>query len=87
MGNFPEGEPFDKDSFALNEELDNAITGTTMSDLKLQKRELQGGADYLPAHREKLMLQHDLEEIRSGKALGDGYVYTLEALRGRLTRH
>ena len=43
MGNFPEGEPVDKDSFALNEELDNAIMGTTMSDLKLQKRELQGG--------------------------------------------
>ena len=29
-------------------------------------------ADYLAAHREKLVLQNDLEEIRSGKALGDG---------------
>ena len=43
MGNFTEGEPVNKDSFALNEELDNAITEMTMTDLKLQKRELQGG--------------------------------------------
>ena len=29
-------------------------------------------SDYLAAHREKLMLQRDLEEIRNGKSLGDG---------------
>jgi protein HOOK3 len=28
--------------------------------------------DYLAAHREKLVLQRDLEEIRSGKSMGDG---------------
>jgi protein HOOK3 len=31
-------------------------------------------ADYLTAHREKLVLQRDLEEIRSGKFMGDGQV-------------
>jgi protein HOOK3 len=90
----------------LGGELDDAITGTTMTDLKLQvrklKRELESirkneadasrvlvlenllqdanrmkaryEGDYLAVHREKLVLQRDLEEIRSGKALGDGYV-------------
>jgi len=29
-------------------------------------------ADYLAAHREKLVLQSNLEEIRSGKSYGDG---------------
>ena len=29
-------------------------------------------ADYLATHREKLILQRDIEEIRSGKSLGDG---------------
>lgn len=29
-------------------------------------------SDYLAAHREKLVLQRDLEEIRSGKSMGDG---------------
>ena len=29
-------------------------------------------SDYLAAHREKLVLQRDLEEIRNGKSLGDG---------------
>ena len=29
-------------------------------------------AVYLAAHREKLMLQANLEEIRSGKSMGDG---------------
>lgn len=106
---FTEEELVGEESFALNEELDDAITGTTMTDLKLQirklQRELQSSkqneadasrilvlenllddanrmksryeADYLAAHREKLMLQRDLEEIRSGKALGDGYVRAL----------
>lgn len=91
----------------LGGELDDAISGTTMTDLKLQirrlKRELESvrkneadasrilvlenlledantmksryESDYLAAHREKLVLQRDLEEIRSGKSMGDGYVY------------
>jgi len=90
----------------LGEELDDAITGRTTTDLKLQikklERELEAHKkneadasrilvlenlledanrmktryeqDYLTAHREKLLLQRDLEEIRSGKSLGDGYV-------------
>ncbi|KAF5324552.1 hypothetical protein D9611_004474 [Ephemerocybe angulata] len=40
-------------------------------------------ADYLTAHREKLMLQRDLDEIRSGKSLGDGPEAAI-ALRQRL---
>ena len=114
MDEFTEGELIDEESFALNEELDDAITGTTMTVLKLQIRKLQRElqstkqneadasrilvlenllddanrmksryeADYLAAHREKLMLQRDLEEICSGKVLGDGYVCTLKAFRG-----
>ncbi|KAI0028523.1 HOOK-domain-containing protein [Vararia minispora EC-137] len=100
---------------SFGEELDNALSGTTMTDLKLQVRRLerelaakaQGGADasrvlvlenlledatrakgryeadYLAAHREKLVLQANLEEIRSGKALGDGAEAAI-ALRQRL---
>ena len=96
----------DADVAGLGEELDSAITGTTMTDLKLQVRKLQREleavqrkeadasrvlvlenlledanrmkaryeADYLAVHREKLVLQNDLEEIRSGKAFGDGWV-------------
>ncbi|KAG8932676.1 hypothetical protein FRC02_000779 [Tulasnella sp. 418] len=99
----------------LGGELDDAITGTTMTDLKLQVRKLQREleaaksnqaeaskvlvlenlledanrmktryeADYLAAHREKLVLQNELEEIRSGKALGDGPEAAI-ALRQRL---
>ena len=95
---------YDEDVAGLGEELDTAITGTTMTDLKLQVRKLQREleavrkneadasrvlvlenlledanrmkaryeADYLAAHREKLILQNDLEEIRSGKSMGDG---------------
>jgi protein HOOK3 len=91
----------------LGGELDDAITGATTTDLKLQirklKRELEAvrkneadssrilvlenlledanrmkaryEGDYLAAHREKLVLQRDLEEIRSGKAMGDGWVH------------
>ncbi len=90
----------------LGGELDDALSGTTMTDLKLQIRKLNREledlrtnqldssrvlvlenllddanrmkaryeADYLASHREKLVLQNELEEIRSGKALGDGYV-------------
>lgn len=90
----------------LGGELDDALAGTTMTDLKLQIRKLNREledlrtnqldssrilvlenllddanrmkaryeADYLASHREKLVLQNELEEIRSGKALGDGYV-------------
>lgn len=94
----------DRDVQGLGGELDDALTGTTMTDLKLQirklKRELESvrkneadasrllvlenlledanrmktryEADYLAAHREKLILQRDLDEIRSGKSMGDG---------------
>ena len=87
----------------LGGELDDAVAGTTMTDLKLQIRKLQRElvavrkneadgsrilvlenlledanrmkaryeADYLAAHREKLVMQRDLEEIRSGKTTGD----------------
>lgn len=99
-------EDYDEEgSHGLGGELDDAITGTTMTDLKLQirrlQRELEGvkkneadasrilvlenlledsnrmkaryEQDYLAAHREKLVLMRDLEEIRSGgKGLGDG---------------
>ncbi|KAH9946359.1 HOOK-domain-containing protein [Epithele typhae] len=40
-------------------------------------------ADYLAAHREKLMLQNNLEEIRNGKSMGDGAEAAI-ALRQRL---
>ena len=109
---FIEGEPLsarsetldDGEVQGLGEELDAALSGTTMTDLKLQvkklERELEAihkkeadasrvlvlenllddanrmkaryEADYLAAHREKLVLQNDLEEIRSGKSMGDG---------------
>jgi protein HOOK3 len=103
------------DSFGLDGELDDAITGTTMTDLKLQVKRLQRElksvkkneadasrilvlqnlledanrmkaryeAEYMTAHREKLVLQRDLEEIQSGKALGDGPEAAI-ALRQRL---
>lgn len=99
-------EEEEDDIQGLGDELDSALTGTTMTDLKLQVRKLQREleavkkneadasrilvlenllddanrmkaryeADYLAAHREKLVLQNDLEEIRSGKSMGDGYV-------------
>lgn len=105
MTTFTEEELMGEESFALDNELDDALSGTTMTDLKLQikklqrelsavkKNEVDGSrilvlenlledanrmksryeADYLAAHREKLVLQRDLEEIRSGKASGDGY--------------
>ncbi|KAI9509946.1 HOOK-domain-containing protein [Russula earlei] len=110
--------PGDEDedlSKRLDDELDDALAGTTMTDLKLQvrklKRELEDlrtnqldssrvlvlenllddanrmkaryEADYLASHREKLVLQTELEEIRSGKALGDGPEAAI-ALRQRL---
>jgi protein HOOK3 len=93
----------DDDGQGLRGELDNAITGTTMTDLKLQirklKRDLESTkqnkadgsrllvlenlledakrmkeryeTDYLMAHREKLVLQRNLEEMRCGKLIGD----------------
>lgn len=98
------GDELDATSGGLGGELNDAITGTTTTDLKLQiralKRDLEaarsGGEDasrvlvleslledsqrmksryeedYLAAHREKLVLQAQLEEIRSGKSIGDG---------------
>lgn len=100
----PDGDDAYHTGQGLGGELDDAITGTTMTDLKLQirhlNRELEAvkknetdasrvlvlenlledanrmkaryEGDYLAAHREKLVLQRDLEEIRSGRALGDG---------------
>jgi protein HOOK3 len=97
-------EDGDDDEGGLGDELDTALTGTTMTDLKLQvrklKRELEAvrkneadsskilvlenlledanrmkaryEADYLAEHREKLVLQSTMEEIRSGKSMGDG---------------
>ncbi|KAJ7168076.1 HOOK protein-domain-containing protein [Mycena crocata] len=105
----------DHEGQGLGGELDDAIAGTTMTDLKLQirklKRELEAikrneadssrvlvlenlledanrmkgryENDYLAAHREKLVLQRDLEEIRSGKSMGDGAEAAI-ALRQRL---
>lgn len=107
LGNGEATPDVDDDVAGLGEELDTAIAGTTMTDLKLQVRKLQREleavrkneadasrvlvlenllddanrmkaryeADYLAAHREKLVMQNDLEEIRSGKSLGDGYVF------------
>ena len=99
-----EAEADDDAGQGLGGELDDAISGTTMTDLKIQikklERELEAvrrhevdasrvlvlenlledanrmkaryESDYLAAHREKLVLQRDLEEIRSGRSLGDG---------------
>ncbi|KAF8275193.1 HOOK-domain-containing protein [Lactarius quietus] len=110
-----QGDEDEDMSKRLGGELDDAISGTTMTDLKLQVRKLnkeleelrtnQLGssrvlvlenllddanrmkaryeADYLAAHREKLVLQSEIEEIRSGKALGDGPEAAI-ALRQRL---
>ena len=101
----PDDEDIDEVQ-GLGDELDTALAGTTMTDLKLQVRKLQREleavvkkeadasrvlvlenlledanrmkaryeSDYLAAHREKLVLQNDLEEIRSGKSMGDGCV-------------
>lgn len=104
-----EGEPLAlevdaPEDHGLGEELDDALSGRTMTDLKLEirqlKRDLEAArtnqanssrilvlenllddanrmkaryeGDYLTAHKEKLVLQRDLEEIREGKSLGDG---------------
>jgi len=99
----------------LGGELDDAISGTTTTDLKLRIRQLQRDLeaaqanqadgsrllvlenlledanrmkaryekDYLAEHRSKLVLQTELEEIRSGKAMGDGAEANI-ALRQRL---
>lgn len=91
-------------SVNLGGELDDATSGRTWTDMKLEiralKRELNDlktnsadasrvhvletllddakrskaryEEDYLLTHREKLVLQAQLDEVRSGKALGDG---------------
>lgn len=96
-------EDFDEDQ-GRGDDLDTVLSGTTMTDLKLQvrklKRELEAvkknevdssrvlvlenlledanrmkvryEGDYLAEHREKLVLQSSMEEIRSGKSMGDG---------------
>jgi protein HOOK3 len=98
------GDTPNHEGLGLDGELDDAIAGTTTTDLKLQIRKLKRDleavrkneadasrmlvlenlledanrmktryeGDYLAAHREKLVLQRDLEEIRSGKSMGDG---------------
>lgn len=98
-----DGEDQDDDEGGLQGELDDAISGRTMTDLKLQIRQLmrdlqaaksnQGEAsrvlvlenllddanrmkaryeaDYLSEHREKLVLQNELDEIRGGKSTGN----------------
>ncbi|KAH7107452.1 HOOK protein-domain-containing protein [Auriculariales sp. MPI-PUGE-AT-0066] len=100
---------------SLGGEMDDAITGTTTTDLKLRIRQLERDLeaaqvkqadgsrvlvlenllddanrmkaryekDYLAEHRSKLVLQTELDEIRSGKALGDGAEANI-ALRQRL---
>ncbi|KAF7359439.1 hypothetical protein MSAN_01286500 [Mycena sanguinolenta] len=83
----------------LGGELDDALTGTTMTDLKLQirklKRELEavkkkrGGREPRAGARESARgckpdeRARDLEEIRSGKSMGDGAEAAI-ALRQRL---
>ncbi|KAJ7445821.1 HOOK protein-domain-containing protein [Mycena galericulata] len=115
LGSLGDLDDSDHAGQGLGGELDDAIAGTTMTDLKLQirklKRELEAikkneadasrvlvlenlledanrmkgryENDYLAAHREKLVLQRDLEEIRSGKSMGDGAEAAI-ALRQRL---
>ncbi|KAG8880218.1 hypothetical protein FRB97_000987 [Tulasnella sp. 331] len=110
-----DGEDQDDDEGGLQGELDDAISGRTMTDLKLQIRQLmrdleaaksnQGEAsrvlvlenllddanrmkaryeaDYLSEHREKLVLQNELEEIRGGKSTGDSSEVVI-AVRQRL---
>lgn len=88
----------------LGAELDDALSGRTMAELKLEIRKLQREldaaksnqtdssrvlvlenllddsnrmktryeAEYLAAHRDKLVLQKDLEDIRNGRTFGDG---------------
>lgn len=115
LGSTPTSPEILGEVHGLGEELDSALTGTTMTDLKLQVKRLQREleavkkneadasrvlvlenlledanrmkaryeADYLAAHREKLVLQANLEEIRSGKSMGDGAEAAI-ALRQRL---
>ncbi|KAN0062801.1 hypothetical protein ACQY0O_004621 [Thecaphora frezii] len=106
----------DEDEADLTSELDDALTGTTMTDLKIRvrklSRELEAAqankadqsrilvlenlledaqrmksryeSDYLREHREKMILQSQIEAIRSGKSdLGDG-TEAAYALRLRL---
>jgi protein HOOK3 len=106
QGGLAQGDEDEDWSNRLGGELDDALAGTTMTDLKLQVRKLNREledlrtnqldssrvlvlenlledanrmkaryeADYLASHRETLVLQSELEEIRSGRALGDGSV-------------
>jgi protein HOOK3 len=103
---FVEGDLLGEEGQGLSGELDDALSGTTTTNLKLQIRKLNRELeavrknevdasrvlvlenlledanrmkgryenDYLAAHREKLVLQRDLEEIRNGKSMGDGQV-------------
>ncbi|KAM6500725.1 HOOK domain containing protein [Amanita muscaria] len=101
--NAEEADMDDQTDLGLGGELDDAIAGTTMTNLKIQIKKLEREldavrkkeadasrllvlenlledanrmkaryeSDYLAAHREKLVLQMNLEEIRSGKSSGD----------------
>jgi protein HOOK3 len=94
----------DEEDRGLGGEMDDAITGTTTTDLKLQIRKLKRDLEtsqaskadasriivlenlledassmkkryeqeYLASHRENLLLQNNLEEIRGGKSIRDG---------------
>lgn len=94
----------------LDEELDDATSGRTWTDMKLEIRALKREIadlknnsvdagrvqvletlledtkrskaryeeDYLLMHREKLVLQAQLEEVRSGKSSGDGYATCID---------
>ncbi|KIS66560.1 uncharacterized protein UMAG_11790 [Mycosarcoma maydis] len=108
----------DDDTFDRSDELEEALSGTTMTDLKIRlrklSRELEAAktnkadqsrlivlenlledaqrmkaryeADYLREHRDKMVLQNQLEAIRSGKSdLGDG-TEAAYALRLRLNQ-
>lgn len=103
LGQSPDDDDVDR---GLRAELDDAESGRTMTDLKIEirklKKELEGAksnqsnssdilvlqnlledsnrlkaryeGENLAMHRENLILQKNLEDIRSGKALGDGLV-------------
>lgn len=94
----------DDASKGLSAELDDALSGRTSAELKLEVRKLQREldvarsnqmdssrvmvlenllddanrmkaryeAEYLAAHRDKLLLLKDIEDIRNGRTFGDG---------------
>lgn len=111
------GPPGLNGSVNLDEELDDATSGRTWTDMKLEIRALKREIadlmsnsadssrvqvletlledtkrskaryeeDYLLVHREKLVLQSQLEEVRSGKSSGDGYGTAFDCNLARIT--